>query len=152
MPPDSFELVLDRAAALFGIAAGFYDIFGTHHVTTTAGKQSILRALGVEADSTEGLERSLAELTRREWSRLLPPAVVAGTGGVEVPLSIPSELLGHAAQFTVRAEDGTEHRFDVALQALAQVGAIEMDGRTLVRKMAPLPVTLPLGYHEISVT
>ena len=34
---------------------------------------------------------------------------------------------------------------------LPQKAHIEMDGRTRVRKIAPLPVRLPLGYHEITV-
>jgi len=59
---DSFEQLLDRAASLFGIEPEFWDIFGTHHITSTEAKQAILSALGVATESAPVLERSLADL------------------------------------------------------------------------------------------
>src|SRR4051812_13547266 len=92
--PDSFEPLLDRAAVSFGIAPDFWDIFGKHHITTSSTKQAILSAMGVDADSLQSLESSLAGVARLEWERLLPPAVVASqSDGVYVPLTVPSELL-----------------------------------------------------------
>src|ERR1022692_3209821 len=79
MPSDSFEQLLDRAASWFGIGTGFWDIFGHYHTTSVAAKQSILRALGVVADSSADLEQALAALARNQWERLLPP--VGGVGG-----------------------------------------------------------------------
>ncbi len=67
MNPQSFEALLDRAAALCGIEPEYWDIFGRHHVTTTEGKQAILRAMGWAAGSAEELEKSLADQARREW-------------------------------------------------------------------------------------
>src|ERR1017187_5806182 len=79
MPSDSFDQLLDRAASWFGIGDGFWDIFGHYHTTSAAAKQSILRALGVAADSSVELEQALAALARNQWERLLPPA--GGAGG-----------------------------------------------------------------------
>src|ERR1700757_451970 len=76
----SFEHLLDRAADVFGIDSGYWDIWGRYHTTPVATRQAILRALGVDADSSEGLERSLASLAHREWDRPLPPVVVADAG------------------------------------------------------------------------
>ena len=76
MPALTFEQLLDRAASSRGIEPGFWDIWGHYHTTTTEAKQAILRGLGFAAENREELERSLAALTRREWERLLPPAVV----------------------------------------------------------------------------
>ena len=152
MPSDSFEQLLDRAASSFGIGAEFWDIFGHRHVTSADAKKSILGALGVAADSQESLERSLAALARLEWERLLPPAVVASkTGSIELPLCVPSDLLGQAARFTVTCEDGATHEFEAPLWELPQSGSVEMDGRTWVRKQVAAPIDLPLGYHDISV-
>jgi 4-alpha-glucanotransferase len=153
MASDSFEQLLDRAASWFGIDCGFWDIFGNRHTTSVAAKQSILRALGVAADSASDLEQALAALARHEWERLVPPAVVAGeTDPVELPLQIPAERLGTRARFLVWHEDGEKSEFEVNLWELPQVASVEMEGRTWVRVKAPLPVQLPLGYHEISVS
>jgi 4-alpha-glucanotransferase len=153
MSSDSFEQLLDRAASWFGIGGGFWDIFGHYHTTSVAAKQAILRALGVAADSAADLEQALGELARNEWERLLPPAVVAGEAGpVELPLHVAVERLGARARFVVRREDGESGEFELNLWELPQVASVEMDGRTWVRLQITLPMQLPLGYHEVTVS
>src|ERR1035437_8705591 len=105
--PETFEQLLDRAASAFGIDPGFWDIWGHYHATTTQAKQAILRALRFAADNLEELGCSLAALTRSEWERRLPPAVVAReTAEAELVLTVPAESLGDRAQITIRREDG----------------------------------------------
>jgi len=152
MPSESFEQLLDRAASLCGIEPGFWDIWGRYHVTTTAAKQAMLRALGVDASDAGTLGRSLAERTRREWERLLPPVVVTvESSETELLLSVPAESLGECARVSILREDGQAAEFSLNLWDLPQSGSIEMDGRTWVRQRALLPLRLPLGYHEVSV-
>jgi 4-alpha-glucanotransferase len=153
MPSDSFEQLLDRAASWFGIGAGFWDIFGHYHTTSVEAKQSILRALGVAADSSADLEQALAALARNQWERLLPPVVVAPeTAPAELPLHVAAERLGARARFVVRREDGENSEFELNLWELPQVASVEMDGRTWVRVQVTLPMQLPLGYHEVTVS
>ena len=76
MPSDTYEQLLDRAASLRGIEPGFWDIWGRYHSTTRETRQAILRAMGTAAADMPSVQRSLAGLTRREWERLVPPAVV----------------------------------------------------------------------------
>jgi 4-alpha-glucanotransferase len=152
MPADTFDQLLDRAATLSGIEPGYWDIWGRHHDTSAATKQAILKALGMAAGSPEELDHSLAERTRREWQRLAPPSVVCGESGAqELPLNLAVESLGEPARFVITREDGGIHRFELTLGGLPQSAYIQMDGGTRVRKIVRLPVTLPLGYHEISV-
>lgn len=152
MPSNHIESLLDRAASLFGIDAEFWDIFGHHHVTSSTAKRALLAARGLDCGSEEALQRSLDDLARLEWERLLPPAVVVGkTGHIELPVCVPSELVGHLARFTIVREDGVRHQFDTALWDLSQSGSVEMDGRTWMRLHVREPIDLPLGYHEIEV-
>jgi 4-alpha-glucanotransferase len=152
MPSDSFEHLLDRAANLCGIDAQFWDIFGRLHVTSSDAKRAILHARGIDTSSTESLQRSLSQLERAEWTRLLPPAVVVGLSpSLELPLAVPSELLGQTAQFTITREDGTSSTFDTKVCDLPQIASVEMDGHTWIRKQVRTPIELPLGYHEIAV-
>ncbi|MGP8244711.1 MAG: 4-alpha-glucanotransferase [Bryobacteraceae bacterium] len=152
MPAANFDELLDRAASLHGIDAGFWDIWGHYHATPAAVKQSLLAAMGVPAGSAEELELALAARTRREWERLAPPTVVTGESAqAALPLNVPAELLGEAAAITVRREDGAVSEFKLGLLELEQVASIEMSGATWVRKVARLEVALPLGYHDITV-
>ncbi len=151
MPPLAFEQLLDRAASSRGIEPGFWDIWGAYHTTAPEAKQAILRAMGFAADTPEDLNRSLAAETRREWSRLLPPAIVTGeSDSVELSLNVPAESLGQPARISVLREDGGAAEFELPLWDLPQDGSAVMDGQTWVRKKASLPLRLPLGYHEIT--
>ena len=153
MPADTFEQLLDRAASQSGIEPGYWDIWGRYHDTTTAAKQAILEALGTAGRQLRSnWNIRLAALTRREWERLAPPAVVcAESAEQELPLNLRVESLGECARLVVRREDGQVSEFQLNLWELPQTAHIQMDGSTRVRKLASLPVRLPLGYHEISV-
>jgi 4-alpha-glucanotransferase len=152
MPSETFEQLLDRAASICGIEPGFWDIWGRYHHTTVEAKQALLRALGIDASGPAELERALAQRTRAAWERLVAPTVVAAQSPTaELCLQIPAECLGDTATVTVTWEDGQTTEFHLNLWDLPQIGSIEMDGRTWVRKRALLPIALPLGYHQICV-
>jgi 4-alpha-glucanotransferase len=153
MPSSSFEHLLDRAAAWFGIESGFWDIFGVRHTASVEAKQSILRALGVAADSAGGLHDSLAALERAEWERLLPSAlVVVEKAPLELLLSVPAPAEGDFAHLEVTSETGERHEFTLPLAELPALDSTVLDGGKWVRRKATLPLLLPLGYHEISAS
>jgi 4-alpha-glucanotransferase len=153
MPPETFEQLLDRAAALSGIDSGYWDIWGRHHVAPAAVKQAILASAGIASGSTEELERALAERTRREWTRLAPPSLVVSQADPhQLPISLPAELAAQIAAITIQRENGPSEALEVKLADLAETESIELDGRKWIRKAAPLPRDLPLGYHQITVT
>jgi 4-alpha-glucanotransferase len=146
----SYDQLLDRACTLFGIDSGYWDIWGKYHTTSVETRQAILRALGVEANSLDCLEGSLAELQRREWSRLLPPVVVAlESQPPEIPINIAADALEQTVRIELWQEDGTNSRWDLRLDALERIGAAEIDGVAMIRLRAVLDTKPPLGYHEI---
>jgi hypothetical protein len=137
MPSETFTQLLDRAATLCGIDPGYWDIWGRYHTIPPEAKQAILKSLGFDASGPEALERSLAERTRREWQRVLPPVVVASESAErQILLSLPVESLGERARFTVRREDGHTVEFDVSLWDLPDAGSLEMGGRTWISRWA----------------
>src|ERR1035441_10322790 len=153
MADETFEQLLDRAAAVCGIEPGYWDIWGKYHETSVAVRQTILATLGVPAANADELRSSLAALTRREWERLLPPAVVLSESAVpQLPINVPAESLGDRARLLLQQEDGQTAEFQLNLWELAQTAHIEMDGRTWVRKQARLPLPIPLGYHQVTLT
>jgi len=151
MPPETFEQLLNRAAAAHGIEPEFWDIWGQRHITSVEAKQALLSAVGVPAGSREEIEEAVAAAARREWSRLVPPAVVAREGERHLVASVPTDCLGHTAQVEIRREDGEIVRRAAPLGEWPQAKSIEMDGVTWVHARVELPVALPLGYHDITV-
>jgi 4-alpha-glucanotransferase len=151
MASESFHQILDRASSLYGIEPEFWDIWGKHHVTSDETKCAILRSMGLNVDSAEGLARSLAEGDRREWERLLPPClVVSENARLPLPLTVPAECLGETVHVTVRHEDGGCFEFSAPLHDLPQIAATANEGRTIVRRELRIPRPLPLGYHEVA--
>lgn len=152
MSSETLEHLIDQAASRFGIAPGYWDIWGQYHHTTHAAKREILRAMGIAADDAASLGESLHGLARREWQRLMPPVfVVPEANVVELTLNVPAESFGETAAVHIRLEDGGTSAHTVHLHDLPHCAAIEMDGRTWLRKQASIPARLPLGYHEIEV-
>ena len=153
MPSETFEQLLDRAASLYGVEPYFWDIWGTKHEITLEAKQALLRARGVAARSADELEQSLARRARAEWERLLPPAVVVTVAAeTELPLNVAADCPHALAHIAIHREDGTQAAFQIQLADLPVSASIAIDGRSWVRKVAHLPVALPLGYHRVQAT
>lgn len=152
MPSETFEQLLDRAAASCGIDPGFWDIWGRYHTISSSAKKAILRAMGVDAADRESLERSLAARARRDWERLVPPAtVVSETSNPQLVLRVPADLLGERVRISIRREDGQSGDWEADLQDLPQAQSIDMDGRTWVQRRVCIPMEMPLGYHDVSL-
>jgi 4-alpha-glucanotransferase len=152
MPAETFDQMLDRAAARCGIEPGYWDIWGRYHETTAVAKRAILGALGVDTGNAGEIERSLAALTRQEWQRIVPPAVIVSESAEpDLTLNVPAESLGDHARIEVLAENGDRAQCEPHLWELPQLAGIEMEGRTWVRIQARLPLRLPLGYHQVVV-
>ena len=103
--------------------------------------------MGMEAETREQLEFSLAAETRKDWERAVPPVlVVSESKPPEFFVNVPAESLGEPARATLHLEDGRVHEFEIQLKDRPLAGSIEMDGRTWVRVQAPIPFDVPLGY------
>jgi len=153
MQPENFEQLLDSAAASCGIEAGYWDIWGNYHTTPPNVKQAILKSKGMEAETEEQLARALTGRVRREWQRLLPPAVVVSESQPRMlRLQLPADSPGESARVRVQREDGSAAALELEIANLPETGSAELDGRTWIRREIQLPDDLPLGYHEVSVT
>ncbi|MCL5745829.1 MAG: 4-alpha-glucanotransferase [Acidobacteria bacterium] len=154
MASDNYEQALDRAAKLSGIDLEFWDIWGNRHITPVETKRTILAALGIETGTTGQLDRAVEERQRGEWTRLLPPCAVlnAGRRPREVELRLPDSLAGADAMLEIRREDGITQVKHIAVATLPETGSAVWDGTRYIQKALPLPLDLPLGYHDASFT
>jgi 4-alpha-glucanotransferase len=129
-----YEELLDRAARLWGIDPEFWDIWGRKHITSPATKQAILRAMGVACADAGELQRSITERERKPWTRLLPPCLVIGESARprQSPLYLPESPAGTPVRVRIRREDGSTQSYE-----------------TSAGGFLPLPLDLPLGYHDV---
>jgi 4-alpha-glucanotransferase len=132
-----------RGAELAGIEPGYWDIWGNYHQTRPEVCEAILKSLslGTEAD----IEARLWE----QWSRLLPPVVVTGAQGAEIPLNLIDGAGERSVRFQLRLEDETKESWTVDPATLPVAGQLELRGRRFERRLTQLAAQLPLGYHEL---
>src|SRR5512145_2324611 len=107
---DLLRMLADRA----GIAADYYDIAGTHHVTTDETRRAILAAMNLRVATREELIAELEAWDNRWWLRGCEPVHVlrlgrdAGVWSLYGPCE-SSEESGLQIRWSLDAENGETH-------------------------------------------
>ncbi|MBL8659548.1 MAG: 4-alpha-glucanotransferase [Rhodospirillales bacterium] len=141
---------LDHLARLAGIESEYWDIWGNLHRTGDAGKVSILGALGFAADSEAAIAASTASIEQAAWAQGLPPVAVFRLGqAIEISLVLPAARGDRGIACRILEEGGHGHHFTVVPDQGALVEEREIAGEVLQRRILNLPVSLPLGYHDL---
>jgi 4-alpha-glucanotransferase len=129
-PDERYAAALSRAAADFGIADHYWDVFGRRHDTSQEIAARILAAAGYDTSTAEALEDGVEARRLVRRSLPLPPAIVAviSSGPVSIPLQ--NGFQAADLQYEIVAEDGAVHRWSGA---------------------AETPPGLAPGYHRLRV-
>ncbi|NCD19210.1 MAG: 4-alpha-glucanotransferase [Actinobacteria bacterium] len=135
---------LQSLARAHGVATDFWDFGGNHRIVTAATIRSVLRALGVAADTDDDVARSLEDADLAPWRHVLPPCVVMRGGADHVVAVHVTD--GARVEVEVVREDGERIPLD---QAMIWVEPREIDGRRIGRASFTIPGRLPLGWHTL---
>ncbi len=143
---------LGRAAGVWGIEPGFWDIWGTYHATTPAIQRSILEAMEVDCSSARAIDAALEAREWSEWNRLAPPVAVLSEirQPAELTLRLPSGSQTANVRVELSLETGEREQFLRAVAELPEKASIRLRGKSFVAKGLQLP-TLPLGYHDVRI-
>lgn len=141
--------LLARTAAGYGIQPYYWDIWGQRHDTTPAIQRALLAAMGVDSDDAA----ILAEHEAAGWHRpLVPVQVVRETEQpVRVSLTLPAALAGRPLVWTLTEESGRQHHGELQVAALEPLAQHDVAGHRYQRFAFPLPLTLPRGYHRLTL-
>ncbi|ALC06458.1 4-alpha-glucanotransferase [Corynebacterium deserti GIMN1.010] len=143
---------LNELADLYGVATFYTDYKGAHVEVSDDTLVKILRALGVdlgtpteaEIPSDEVFNAAIQRFHDREFSRPLPPSVVAVEGDEYVfPVHVHD---GAPAEVHIELEDGTRRE---VTQVENWTPPREIDGITWGEASFKLPGDLPLGWHTL---
>ncbi|MDA8128852.1 MAG: malto-oligosyltrehalose synthase [Betaproteobacteria bacterium] len=145
--------LLDQLCERCGVLPSYYDIWGGVHSASDAAKRALLGAMGVAADSDEAVSRSLDELERREWDRVLPPVrVVRETARPHrIAIVLPASEAQATWRWRVRRESGAEDAGEFLPATLEPTARGSLDGQAYVRWTLPLDLALEPGYHSLSL-
>ncbi|OQW37796.1 MAG: hypothetical protein A4E19_12290 [Nitrospira sp. SG-bin1] len=147
---DLLRMLAERA----GIAADYYDIAGTHHVTSDETRRAILAAMDLRVANREDLVEELEAWDHRWWLRGCEPVHVLRLGGApgSWSLYVPCDSSDEAAlhvQWSLNAENGERYceRADGPNLKIEETRTIQ--GRRFVRVVLAFPPELPLGYYSV---
>jgi 4-alpha-glucanotransferase len=142
------EDAVREAAENLRIQQEFWDIFGHSHQTATETNRAILTALGIDCSTEESIRACLARRAQAEWSRCLRPVLVSS---VNSPIRIPLRMHAnaHQVQLEIVTEENERHSFQFDLADLPLEQEYRHGGEHIVERSATLPVSLPLGYHDV---
>ena len=86
-----------------------------------------------------------------EWTRLVAPCHVISHPEKLIPIQIRLDEANAEASVELVHEDGAVDRYPVALEKIPQSEHMELEEGHFVRKLAPLPPQLALGYYDLNV-
>lgn len=145
-PPRDRDDALRQAAALWGIEAEYWDIWGKHHVVDGNVIVSILATLGVPSETLEELTAAIEARLLESWATMAPATVVVFEDEVSVPVNVKAPGVVEAV---LRLETGAEERLSFELAALATEATAEIRGVLYTRKR--LAFAASLGYHKLEL-
>jgi len=148
---DLLRMLADRA----GIAADYYDIAGTQHVTTDEARRAILGAMNLRVGTREELVAELEAWDDRWWLRGCEPVHVlrlgcpAGTWSLYVACerSDESDL---SVRWTVTTEQGDARSEQMEGHGFTIEESRTIQGRRFIRTTVAFPQDLPLGYYTLT--
>jgi len=147
---DLLRMLADRA----GIVADYYDIAGTHHVTTDETRRAILTAMNLRAANREDLIEELTVWDNRPWLQGCEPVHVIRSGreigmwSLHVPCESSDDALLkiHWSLHTDTGETYWEREEGPGLRIEDQR---VIKGRRFIRVALAFPQELPLGYYAV---
>ncbi len=149
---DLLGMLADRA----GIAADYYDIAGTHHVTTDETRRAILAVMNLRTGNCDELAEELTAWDDRVWLQGCEPVYVIQQGreGGTWSLHVPCDGVDEAVlrvQWSLYAENGDMRYERVEGPSLKIEEARPIKGRRFVRLALAFPQGMPLGYYTMKV-
>ncbi|MBU6298257.1 MAG: 4-alpha-glucanotransferase [Alphaproteobacteria bacterium] len=138
---------MSRLADAAGIEPRYWDIHGRLHETPPETARSLLRAMGIAADSEEDVFASLAKFEDQLWRTPLPPVVVARENSeIDVNLRLPSGT--KMLRWSVYLEMGGFRTGECNVDALPVEDTRQFGDTQIHLRRLRLP-PLPPGYHDL---
>jgi 4-alpha-glucanotransferase len=148
-PATNYEEALRRAALVWGVQEEYWDIFGNRHVADSDIQRSILSSMGFQPDSLENLNGAIRKRADLEWALLAPPTLVLSLSSGVVPINTPVQMSAGDLEAEFLWEDRPSETVRTRVETLHSEGELGLDGEKITRRLLPLPVGAPLGYHKL---
>ncbi|MFQ3191143.1 MAG: 4-alpha-glucanotransferase, partial [Paraglaciecola sp.] len=144
--------LLEQLVEYRGIESNYNDAWGYPTTIAPATKTKLLSAMGYEVDDPDLLLKQVQDNNNDTWLSVLNPVqVLRVEEHLKIIVRLPIELVTdeYVAQIETELGDVIQHRFvpiDGQLANVAHIEDIEFQ-----EYLIDIPITLPLGYHSLSL-
>ena len=147
------QQLLQQLVEMRGIETRYVDAWGNPATIAEKSKAKLLNVLGYDTSNDEKIQSQISADIASVWlSPLNPVSVVRNTEQINLPLRLPIELVNDEHVITITCEDGKaiEHNFipvDQEMMTMAHIDDVEFH-----EYVVTLPFSLPLGYHDVTLS
>ena len=144
--------LLEQLVEYRGIESHYNDAWGRPTNIATATKTKLLSAMGYQVDEPNSLLKQVQENSHNAWLSVLNPVQVLRVAeNLQIVVRLPIELVTdeYIAHINTELGEIIEHRFvpiDCQLVNVAHIEDMEFQ-----EYLIDIPITLPLGYHSLSL-
>jgi len=144
--------LLEQLVEYRGIESHYNDAWGRPRNIATATKTKLLSAMGYQVDEPNLLLNQVQENSNNAWLSVLNPVqVLRVEENLQIVVRLPIELVTdeYIAHINTELGEIIEHRFvpiDCQLVNVAHIEDMEFQ-----EYLIDIPITLPLGYHSLSL-
>ncbi|MCU7554362.1 4-alpha-glucanotransferase [Alteromonas sp. ASW11-19] len=144
--------VLQTLVEARGIESRYVDAWGKPATIAESSKAKLLNTLGYDTSDDEAMQSQLLSDAHKVWlSPLNPVQVNRQTDTVQLPVRLPIDLVHDDYEFVITTDSNDELRHGFIPVNEELIHASEIDGVEFQEYMVPIPLELPLGYHNLSL-
>jgi len=143
---------LAALARLQGVQTSYADMAQRRRAASPETLLAVLRAMGLGVRRAEEVAEVLRAVRHARAQRGVEPVQVVWRGRES---GVPVQLPVYAATGPIRSEwhleAGEIWRRESRLDQLPEAGRMRVEGELFVRRLLPVPRSLPMGYHQLRI-
>jgi 4-alpha-glucanotransferase len=144
--------LIERLAALRGIADAYHDYRGDLKRFSLETKIGILRAMGCPVDDADALAAAVSQFDAYRRRNFLPAVAAAHGPRIGIEINISAREFGGTVVWSVHFEDGTQRDGLTSSADCDELWRGEVEGSWITRRRFELPFDLPCGYHQFEAS
>ncbi|MCS7206741.1 MAG: 4-alpha-glucanotransferase [Dehalococcoidia bacterium] len=144
--------LLHRLARLYGVQTAYTDASHHRRFASPEALLAVLRALGAPLATLNDLPSALRQRRQDLWRQTVEPVVVAWEGALPaLRVRLPAAAEQATLVVHLATQSGMHHTWAWPLSALPTRQRAVVEGVPYVVKTLSLPVSLPWGYHRLTL-
>jgi len=144
--------LLEQLVEYRGIESNYNDAWGRPTTIASETKTKLLSAMGYQVNEPELLLKQVQDSSNNTWLSVLNPVqVLRIEEHLQIVVRLPIELVTdeYVAQIDTELGEVIQHRFVPIDGQLANV--VHIEDIEFQEYLIDIPITLPLGYHTLSL-